>query len=283
MSESQSSDRLEVQLAAAEPGFAQLIRRIPLQESPPLPPDWLRCEMLERYQVLRHASLAAGSRVLEVGSGPHAIATVPLAFETGPSGRVIAAERSRWGRFAEIVEAAGVAERVRAVTCDGQRLPLGNDAADLAVCVHGVRSLDSGENMARVFEEMLRVAARLFVAESLPIGQTEAQRAHLAMYDLRETVLGATTGRPDDLHYLPLERLTDLVRRAGGRVLRSTTVRVDLPHALAYFPRRLIERVPDERAREELLIRWDDANSLRLRVGEDHPPVGAVLAERMSN
>lgn len=283
MSASQSSERLETQLRAAEPGLARLIRRIPLQESPPLAPDWLRCEMLERYQVLRHARPAAGAKVLEVGSGPHAIATVPLAFEVGASGRVIASERSRWGRFAEIVGAAGVAARVSAVRCDAQRLPLEGDAADLAVCVHGVRSLESGENMVRVFDEMLRVAPRLFVAESLPVGRTEAQRAHLAMYDLREAVFGATMGRPDDLHYLPLEQLTSLIHRAGGRVLRSTVVSVDLPHALAYFPRRLIERVPDEHAREELLIRWDDANSLRLRVGEDHPPVGAVLAERMSN
>ena len=98
-------NRFESQLSTAEPAFTELLQRVPLQQGSPLPPDWLRCEVLERYQVLRHAALAPGSTILEVGSGSHAITTMPLAFSVGQDGRVVAAERSRWTRFLEIIRA----------------------------------------------------------------------------------------------------------------------------------------------------------------------------------
>ena len=131
-----------------------------------------------------------------------------------------------------------------------------------------------------VLREMFRVAPRVFLSESLPMARNNAQRAHLAMYDLRERVFEAATGRKDDRHYRPLHELRSLVERAGGVVERSGTLDMDLPHALAYFPRELVESVPDEKGRAELLHRWDDAMSLLERHGEDHPPVGVILARR---
>lgn len=272
--------RLEAQLRAANPMFADLVRGLPLQESPPLPPDWLRCEVLERYLVLRHAPLAGGATVLEVGSGGHALSTIPLAFRVGPTGRVLAAERARWAQFRSIVAASGLGDQVRPVACDARRLPLRDNAVDLALCIHGVRSLESEENMAQVFREMLRVAPRLFLAESLPIAHTDAQRAHLAMYDLREDVFRATTGRRDDLHYRPLGSLVRLVERAGGVVESAETLEVNLPHALAHFPRAMVMGIPDVATRKGLLLRWDEANSRCERYGTDHPPVGMVSARR---
>ena len=236
--------------------------------------------MLERHQLLQHADLRSASTVLEVGSGPHAISTVPLAFELAPPGRLIAVERARWSQFSKILSATGIQDRVRAIACDARRLPLRDDSVGLGVCLHGIRSLGSEDGIVEVVREMLRVAPRVLIAESLPLGENDAQRAHLAMYALREEVFLATGGRRDDLHYFSLERLVHLVERAGGRVRSSTMMKVDLPHALAYFPRELVESIPDRSSRDDILARWNVAYSDLRRVGEDHPPVGLVAADR---
>ncbi len=253
---------------------------MPVPASPTLPPDWLRVEMLERHLVLQHLEIMPGTTVIEVGSGPHAIATVPLAHAVGGSGRVIAVERARWQHFAPIVSAGGVRPRVRPIAADARWLPLRDNAAALAACIHGLRSLGEDGAVVAVLREMFRVADRVAIAESLPRAVTGAQRAHLAMYDLRAEVFSARTGRSDDLRYRELSRLIRLIEEAGGRPLASKVLGVDLPHALAYFPRRTVEEVPDETVRPGLLRRWDDAEALGRRDGTDHPPVGIVLAQR---
>jgi len=273
-------ERFETQLGAAEPRVRELIGRIPPQETPPLPSTWLRCEILERFRVLRLAPDISGKKVLEVGSGAHAISTVPLAASVGPEGRVVAAERARWSRFRPVVDASGLGDRIWPVACDARRLPLRSNAAELAACVHGIRSLGDEDNIVRVLREMLRVAPHAFLAESLPVARTQAQRAHLTMYDLREELFSITTGARDDRHYLPLDHLASLAERAGGVVERSETLEVDLPHFLAYFPRSLVEAFPTGERREDLLRRWDEADGLRRRYGEDHPPVGVVSVAR---
>jgi ubiquinone/menaquinone biosynthesis C-methylase UbiE len=238
--------------------------------------------MLERFLVLQHAPLRAGGRVLEVGSGGHAISTVPLAFLVAPDGWILALERQRWDQFQNIVRSSGLVDHVRAVAGDALRLPLREDVLDFAVCIHGVRSLGENSSVVRVLREMLRVAPTIAIMETLPVARTEAQRAHLAMYELRQHVFLATTGRRDDLRYRPLAQLVSLVEQAGGSVKDKRTLEIDLPHALAYFPRALVESIPAGNPRESLLSRWDEANALRLRWGEDHPPVGVVIAARSS-
>ena len=61
---------------------------------------------------------------------------------------------------------------------------------------------------------------------------------------------------------------------------RLVTMDVDLLPALAYFPLALVESVPGECERNALLKRGDEAKSLLERFGEDHPPVGLILAHR---
>lgn len=273
-------ERFEARLRAVEPGVRELIDRVPLLPTPPFPAEWLRCEMLERLEVLRRAPPVDAVTVLEVGSGAHAISTIPLAYVVGPGGRVIAGERSRWGRFRAIVAGSGLGNRIHPVTCDALRLPLRDNSAGLAVCVHGLRSLQGQENSVRVFREMLRAAPRVFLAESLPIARTSAQKAHLAMYNLREDVFLAASGATDDLRYAPLERLVYLAEKAGGRVEAAETLEVDLPHFLARFPRTLVEGIRPGELRERLLKRWDEADGMLQRYGEDHPPVGIVVACR---
>lgn len=273
-------NRTESQIRDAGPAFSAVLQKVPLQESPGLPPDWLRVEMLERYQILERVGIPRASRVLEIGSGPHAISTVPLAFVIGPEGSVIASEPSRWARFNEVVVASGLTDRVRPVRCDARHLPFENDSVDISACIHGIRSLGSHANLTAIIREMLRVSRRVALAESLPIATNEAQQAHLAMYNLRHEVFEKTLGRPDDLPYRPLEELVTSVEGAGGSVEMATTLEIDLPHALARFPRALIEEIPDARARASLLRRWDEADSLVQRFGADHPPVGIVTARR---
>ena len=169
---------------------------------------------------------------------------------------------------------------MRPIAADARRLPLRDDAAELAACLHGIRSLGEDADVVAVLREMLRAAGRVAIAESLPRAETKAQRAHHAMNALRAEVFRARTGRPDDLPYRDLSRLVRLGEVAGGRVLASKVLAVDLPHALAFFPRPYAEAVPDEDRRTELLRRWDEAAAWGRRDGTDHPPVGIVLACR---
>ncbi len=234
--------------------------------------------MRERFRVLAAAPLRRGSRALEIGSGPHAISTVPLAHRVGRHGLVVAAERSRWTHFREVIDATGVGAAIAPVQCDARRLPFPDASFDLACCVHGVRSLGTDAEVIQVVREMLRVAGVVFVAESLPDAPTDAVRAHQAMYGLRSEVFEATTGRADDHPYRSLSGLVRLVEAAQGHVLDSKVLPMRLPHALAFFPRSWVERVPEATRRAELLARWDAADQLARRHGTDHPPVGVVIA-----
>ncbi len=236
--------------------------------------------MLERFEVLEAARVAHGDTILEVGAGGHAIATVPLAYLAGRAGRVLAAERERWSRFREVVSASGLGPRVRPVACDARRLPVRDDGVDLAVCVHGVRSLGGRPGSVAAVREMLRVAPRVFLAESLPEGRTDAQAAHLQMYDLREEVFRRSSGVIDDTRYPTLDQLSSLAESAGAVVERAVVVEPDLPHYLARFSRELVERLPPGPERDRLLRQWDAADAALRQHGEDHPPVGTVLARR---
>ncbi len=273
------TDEFGPQLGQVDPGFAAVLKRIPLRDDQQLPSEWLHWEMLERYRVVAQTGIEVGMRVLEVGAGSHAITTVPLAHQVGEDGHVVAVERERWAFFRQIVEEAGMGGRVFPVACDARCLPFPSEVFDLAACVHGVRSLRSEAIMADVFREMLRVAPRLLLAESLPIARNKAQRAHLEMYNLREEVFEQVLGRKDDLHYRPLERLVDLVEEAGGTVVESRVLDTGLPHFLAFLPREYVERVQDGAVRMDLLERWERANRLLQSHGAEHPPVGILVVE----
>ncbi len=270
--------RTERQLRRTDAAFQSVVRSLPELPRPPLPVDWLVAEMVERYAVVEESTVQPGQRIVEIGSGGQALATIPLACRIGSNGRVTAVERERWDRFRELVLASGLGPRIDPVRADARRLPFSANTFRLATCIHGLRSLGDDDTCLRVFREMLRVADRLFVAESLPVGRTEAQLAHLTMYELREEMFLATTGRRDDVHYRSLDELCALVERAGGVVDFHRALELDLPHALSYFPRSMLGAVPDPSLRDRLEERWDRAFERLQRVGEDHPPVGMVLA-----
>ncbi|USH00689.1 methyltransferase domain-containing protein [Thermococcus argininiproducens] len=257
----------------------EVLSKIPLRNELPLPDDWLHIEMLERFRILQFAPIKPGMNVLEIGCGAHALTTVPLAYLVGETGRVVAVDISRWHFFEEITSSAGLRHRIIPLRVDARELPFPFKSFDLAVLVHGVRSLKSEETMIKVFAEMLRVAERIFIAETLPIAKNQAQEAHLEMYNLREEIFEALFGEKDDLHYLPLESLKELIEEAGGRIIESGVFEPKLPHYLAYIPRKYVERIKNEKRRANLLERWDRAYE-KWKRGAEHPPVGWVLVEK---
>ncbi|WP_232461767.1 hypothetical protein [Thermococcus pacificus] len=131
--------------------------------------------------------------------------------------------------------------------------------------------------MIKVISEMLRVADRVFIAESLPVANNERQRAHLELYNLREEIFEALFGEKDDLHYPTMEELKELVEKAGGEIIESGTFEPGLPHYLAYIPREYVEGIKDEKKRVDLLKRWDAAYE-KWKSGAEHLPVGYMLA-----
>ncbi|MFQ5950616.1 MAG: class I SAM-dependent methyltransferase [Candidatus Geothermarchaeales archaeon] len=276
----ETNGSLTRELGRVDPEFAKLIKNIPRRDEPYLPPDWLHLQMVERYEVLSQTEIERDTNVLEVGSGHHAIATVPLSHMVGEGGRVTAVEIERWKHFDEIMRAAGLRERVIPLACDATQLPFPFECFDLAVIVHGIRSMRNEETITRILKEMLRVSPRIFVAESLPIAKTKAQAAHLEMYNLREQIFEALTGTKDDIHYFPLGKLIELVEGASGEVVESRTLDVGLPHHLAFIPREYVEKIEEEQDRVVLLKRWQSAREKLMKYGEGHPPVGMVSAKR---
>lgn len=275
-----SLDLLRSLLNEIDKEFANIIRRIPPRNEPYLPPYWLHIEMIERYKVLLHADIKEGMNILEIGCGAHAIATVPLAHMVGDTGRIVAVDIGRWAFFADIVKATGLWRRVIPIACDARKLPFRFQCFDLAVIIHGIRSLRSEENIIQIFREMFRVSPRIFIAESLPIAKSKAQEAHLEMYNLREEIFEALTGVKDDIHYFPLDKLVEFVEEAGGEPIETKIIDVKLPHYLAFIPKEYIIKIKDKKKRESLLKRWEVACEKLRKYGEEHPPVGIIKAEK---
>ncbi|WP_297069405.1 class I SAM-dependent methyltransferase [Thermococcus sp.] len=220
--------------------------------------------------------LCAGK--VSFGCGAHALTTVPLAYLVGETGRVVAVDKSRWRFFEEITSVTGVKPRIIPLKLDARELPFPFKAFDLAVLVHGIRSLKNEETIIKILSEMLHVADRVFIAESLPVAKNERQRAHLEFYNLREEIFKALFGEKDDLHYPTLGKLRELVKRAGGKVIESGTFEPGLPHYLAHIPREYVERIKEGKKRAELLERWDRAYE-KWEAGAEHPPVGWAVVK----
>ena len=269
-------------LVSEETFKKDVLSKIPLRNEQPLPQNWLHVEMIERFRVLQFAPIREGMNILEIGCGAHALTTVPLAYLIGETGRVVAVDKSRWRFFEEVTSVTGVKHRVIPLKLDARELPFPFKVFDLAVLVHGIRSLKKEGTMIKVISEMLRVADRVFIAESLPLANNKRQEAHLELYNLREEIFEALFGEKDDLHYPTMDELEELAEKAGGRVIESGTFEPGLPHYLAYIPREYVEEIKDGRKRADLLKRWEAAYK-KWKSGAEHPPVGWLLIERPSH
>jgi len=267
-------------LEGLQPDFRKVLERIPKKGADRLPPEWLHWQLLERLVVLRYADIAEGSSLLEIGCGPHAIATIALAMLVGEKGRVVAVDIGRWGNFWEILTQSGLSSRVFPLQEDARNLPLPFPCFDLVTCIHGVRSFEDRESAVKAVKEMLRVTKeRVFIAESSPITKNKAQEAHLAMYNLRyPTFLALGRGDFGDLIYPTPEELRKIAMDAGASKIEMQIVDVDMPHHLAYFPLSYIEKIKDETIRDDLKERWTKALKMLDEYGEEHPLVVVLNA-----
>lgn len=250
------------------------------QPDPRLPSDWYQWQIAERHLILENTKVECGSNVLEIGCGPQAIATVPLAFLAGEKGKVVALDRGRWGDFWRLVIKSGLKDRVIPIQHDARKLPFPYSCFDLSVCIHGVRSFENREACVEAIREMLRVTKeRIFVAESSPIARNKAQKAHLTMYNLRRPFFLAT-GHPEagDIPYFSQKDLEAIVKEAGAAKIDSKLVEVNMPHHLARFPPELLDRIKNNAKRESLRTKYRKAEKMLDKHGEEHPPVIVINA-----
>lgn len=250
------------------------------QPHPRLPPDWYQWQIAERNMILKYAKIASGANVLEIGCGPQAIATIPLASLVGEKGRVVALDRGRWGDFWKLIEKSGVKDRVISLQDDARKLPFPYSCFDLPVCIHGIRSFESREACVEAIREMLRVSKeRIFIAESSPIARNMAQKAHLVMYNLRRTVFLAMA-RPEagDIPYFSQNDLVEIVKEAGSMKVDAKLVEVNMPHHLAWFPPEIFDKIKDKAKRENLRRKYVKAEKMLDKYGEEHPPVIVINA-----
>jgi len=258
-----------------DPKFRKILESIPKVGFQRLPPDWLHWQILERFEILKHADIREGSNILEIGCGPHAIATIALATLVGENGRIVAVDRGRWGNFWKTLKQSGLTSRVIPLHEDARNRPFPFPCFDLVACVHGIRSFDSRESVVKATREMLRVTKeRIFIAESSPISKNKAQEAHIAMYNLRRpTFLALGRRYLGDLHYFTPEELRNIAIEAGASKVDMKIVDVDMPHHLAYFPLDEIKKIEDKTIRENLEKKWKKALKMLDKHGEEHPPV----------
>lgn len=216
--------------------------------------------MVQRFRILENLKIKDGENILEVGSGGHAIATVVLAYLVGEKGRVVAVDIERWNFFEDTCRNAGVLKRVIPLKCDARNLPFPYAFFDKGVLIDALRSFESKENILKIFREMLRVTVNeIFIATSLPIAKNKAQMAHLEMFKLRCEVFEKAYGEKMEIDYLPKKDVGEIVEKAKGNIVESKVIETNLPHHLAYFPKKIIGKIKDEEGRKKLGRRWERA------------------------
>ncbi len=186
----------------------------------------------------------------------------------------------RWGDFWKLIETSGLQKRVVPVQEDASSLPFPYSCFDLVVCIHGIRSFENREAVVAAVREMLKVSReRIFLAESAPIARNMAQKAHLAMYNLRRPVFLALGREVEgDMTYFTPAEMENIVREAGAAEIEVKLIDVNIPHHLAWFPIGMIEKIRDERIRDDLKRKWKEALKMLETHGEEHPPVIIVDA-----
>jgi ubiquinone/menaquinone biosynthesis C-methylase UbiE len=252
------------------------------QPHPRLPPDWFQWQIAERYVILKHAKIVSGANISEVGCGPQAIATIPLASLVGENGRVVALDRGRWGDFWKLIERSGLKSRVIPHQDDARKLPFPYSCFDLPVSIHGIRSLENRKACVEAIGEMFRVSKeRIFIAESSPTARNMAQEAHLTMYNLRRRVFLAMN-RPEagDIPYFSQNDMVKIAKEAGAFKIDTKLIEVNMPHHLAWFPPELLDNIKDKARRENLRREYLKGEKMLDKYGEEHPPVIVMNAWR---
>lgn len=208
-----------------------------------------RSELVERF-------VPHGSEVLDLGSG-RGYFTFAAALR---GSRVLATDmmddeqRSGWWKmFNSAASRLGVSERVAGLRADATTVPLLPGRSGLVACVHAVRNILSGDELAGVFREAARLMGPdcvLLVAESSPEAETPAEEVYLAYLRLRKTIGWEAT--------LPsLSELEDMVSKSGLTRVRSCLLRFGGDYAPVELSQESVTSFPpsvrEEHARLERL------------------------------
>jgi ubiquinone/menaquinone biosynthesis C-methylase UbiE len=269
-------------LHLVDSSFSSILEKIPKRNKDEPHPYWVHSELIERYQIIKTLNIQKGMNILEIGCGPHALSSIVLAYFVGESGRIIAVDKSRWHSFEELVSCVNYKKRILPLQIDAQKLPIPYRSFDYSTIIHGVRSMGNDETLKGILKEMFRISSCVIIAESLPIANSKAQKAHLEMYNLREEVFEAVYGKKDDLKYRPMEELIELVESVGEVDIKTKKLELDMPHFLALFPKELVLKIKDQQKRNGLIHRWEAAYRKIEKYGEAHPPIGIVAAKDLS-
>ncbi len=271
--QTEMDEDLTKKLVMVDDSFREVIRRIPPQDKHAPHPYWVHNELIERYLVLKDIDVKKGMKILDIGCGADALTSIVLAYFVGEEGIVVSVDRARWSRFERMVSYVQYQDRIIPLKLDASELPIPYRSFDLAVIVHGIRSMGENEEIEVILRELRRVASKIIIAESLPIAYNPAQQAHLDMYNLREPVFEAVFGKRDDFNYRTEEELTKIVESSGGKNIKSKIINFDLAHYLAFFPKEIIKKIKNEQLRNKYLKKWREAYTQLQEVGEAHPPV----------
>lgn len=148
----------------------------------------------------RRAGITFGSRILDVGAGP-GYATMDLAELVGPSGEVIAIERSeRFLAFAKSTAAARNLTNIRFRQADLMEEPLGNLEVDATWCRWVACFVSSPERLVQQIAGALRPGGAAIFHEYIDYGTWRLAPRRPAMESFVEEVVAswrATGGEPD--------------------------------------------------------------------------------------
>lgn len=113
------------------------------------------------------ADVQPGQTVVDYGCGPGGL-TIELARRVGPDGRVIAVDINQafLERTRELVEQAGLADRVDARLMEGEQIPVDDAAVDRVICKNVLEYVPDPEATISEFFRIIRPGGVVHVSDS---------------------------------------------------------------------------------------------------------------------
>lgn len=145
----------------------------------------------ERLEIAREMQLKTDDFVLDIGCGRGYFSIAAAKF----AGSVIGVDlmdgggrHDWWKNFSTSMQELHLHHKVSGVKSSAKQLPFRSNSFDVAAAVHSIRNFQDHLTIEATIEEMKRVVrddGSVCVVESLPLARTEAQEAHLQMFNCK--------------------------------------------------------------------------------------------------